>query len=98
VYRGLDRGEKMIFLITAFGKPFTPAGFGNAMRDWRDQANLHHCPAHGLRKACAMALAEAGATPQRSHPNWSPKLRGDRASYARRGQEKLADAAVAKLK
>ena len=88
----------MIFLITAFGKPFTPAGFGNAMRDWRDQANLHHCPAHGLRKACAMALAEAGATPQRSHPNWSPKPRGDRASYARRGQEKLPDAAVAKLK
>ena len=53
----MDRGEKMIFLITAFGKPFTPAGFGNAMRDWCDQANLHHCPAHGLRKACVMALA-----------------------------------------
>jgi len=36
VYRGLDRREKMIFLITAFGKPFTPAGFGNAMRYWCD--------------------------------------------------------------
>jgi integrase len=32
------------------------------MRDWCDQANLRHCSAHGLRKACAMALAEAGAT------------------------------------
>jgi integrase/recombinase XerD len=30
----------LTFLVTAYGKPFTPAGFGNAMRDWCDQANL----------------------------------------------------------
>jgi len=88
VYRGLDRGEKMIFLITAFGKPFAPAGFGNAMRDWCDQANLHHCPAHGLRKACATALTEAGCYTARDRiRNWSPKAGRDRALYARRGQE-----------
>jgi integrase len=56
------RPGHLTFLITEHGKPFTPAGFGNAMRDWCDQANLHHCSAHGLRKACAVVLAEAGAT------------------------------------
>ena len=29
------------------------------MRDWCDQANLRHCSAHGLRKACATAEATA---------------------------------------
>ena len=53
------RSEHLTFLGTEYGKPYTPAGFGNAMRDWCDQANLRHCSAHGLRKACATALAEA---------------------------------------
>jgi site-specific recombinase XerD len=52
----------MTFLVTEFGRPFTPAGFGNWFRDQCDKANLHHCSAHGLRKATAAALAEAGAT------------------------------------
>jgi Phage integrase family len=52
----------LTFLVTEFGRPFTPAGFGNWLRDQCDQANLHHCSAHGLRKATAAALAEAGAT------------------------------------
>ena len=32
------------------------------MRSWCDQATLDACSAHGLRKACARRLAEAGAT------------------------------------
>jgi integrase/recombinase XerD len=52
----------LALLTTEFGRPFTPAGFGNWFRDQCDQANLHHCSAHGLRKATAAALAEAGAT------------------------------------
>ena len=95
----MDRGEKMIFLITAFGKPFTPAGFGNAMRDWCDQANLHHCPAHGLRKACATALTEVGATP-REIASATGHLRLEKIErYTRAaGKKTLADAAMAKLK
>jgi Protein adenylyltransferase SelO len=38
-------------LVTAHGKPFTPAGFGNWFRDRCNEANLRHCSAHGLRKA-----------------------------------------------
>jgi integrase len=52
----------LTFLVTQCGRPFTPAGFGNWFRDQCNQANLPHCSAHGLRKATAAALAEAGAT------------------------------------
>jgi integrase len=52
----------LIYLVTAFGKPFTAAGFGNKMRDWCDQAGLPNCSAHGLRKAGATIAAENGAT------------------------------------
>ncbi len=51
-----------LFLITAQGKPFTAAGFGNKVRAWCDAAGLPECSAHGLRKAGATALAHAGAT------------------------------------
>ena len=51
------------FLVTQYGKPYTATGFGNAMRDWCDQAGLHHCSAHGLRKATLTQMANAGATP-----------------------------------
>jgi integrase len=52
----------MTFLVTAFGKPFTAAGFGNWLRDRCDEAGLRHCSAHGLRKAGATIAADNGAT------------------------------------
>jgi integrase/recombinase XerD len=51
------------FLITSFGKPFTPMGFSQWFRDRCDEAELKHCSAHGLRKATATVLANRGATP-----------------------------------
>lgn len=53
----------LTFLTTAFGKPFTPAGFGNWFRDQCDAAGLPRCSFHGLRKATARRLAEHGCTP-----------------------------------
>lgn len=50
------------FLVTDYGKPFTPAGFGNKMREWCDEAGLPHCSAHGLRKAFLRRMAEAGCS------------------------------------
>lgn len=50
------------FLETAFGEPFTAAGFGNWFRDRCDRAGLKDCSAHGLRKAGATIAAENGAT------------------------------------
>ncbi len=52
----------MTFLVTSFGKPFTANGFGNAVRQWCDQAGLPHCTSHGLRKAGATIAAENGAS------------------------------------
>lgn len=54
--------DNLTFLMTAWGKPFTAAGFGNWFRDTCDDAGLKARSAHGLRKAAARRLAEAGAT------------------------------------
>lgn len=50
------------FLVTAHGKPFAVAGFGNWFRDQCNTAGLTHCSAHGLRKAISRQLAESGAS------------------------------------
>jgi len=50
------------FLATLKGKERSPGGLGNLMQRWTEKAKLPHCSAHGLRKACARRLAEAGAT------------------------------------
>jgi integrase len=50
------------YLVTEFGRPFAVAGFGNWFSDRCREAGLTGCSAHGLRKAAAARLAEAGAT------------------------------------
>ena len=50
------------FLVTDYGKPFTPAGFGNWFRERCNAAVLPHCSAHGLRKAFLRRMAEAGCS------------------------------------
>jgi site-specific recombinase XerD len=55
--------ENLNFLTTAYGKPFTVAGFGGWFRDRCDEAGLpKECSAHGLRKAACRRLAEAGCS------------------------------------
>jgi len=50
-------------LETSFGKPFKGDGFGNYMADKIDDAGLpQRCVTHGLRKAAARRLAEAGCS------------------------------------
>src|SRR5262245_5052357 len=46
------------FLVTNFGKPFTPSGFGNWFRDRCNEAGCPDISAHGGRKATARRLAE----------------------------------------
>lgn len=55
----------LTFLCTAFGRPFTAAGFGNWFRDTVDavpELKGRGLSAHGLRKAAARRLAEAGCS------------------------------------
>jgi integrase len=54
--------EHLTFLTTTSGKPFTAEGFGQWFREQCNKAGLPHCSAHGLRKAAARLLAEAGCT------------------------------------
>jgi integrase len=54
----------LTFLVTQYGAPFSAKGFGEAFRGWCSAAGLpRECTAHGLRKACARRLAEAGCNP-----------------------------------
>lgn len=89
---------ELTFLVTAFGRPFTAAGFGNRFRKWCDQAGLPHCSAHGLRKAMATRLAELGATPHQlmGVGGWSSLKQPTRYTAAAR-QAELADGAFALL-
>jgi integrase len=64
VLAGTSR-ENMTFLITRQGRPFAPAGFGNWFGDSCRAAGLPTgYNAHGLRKAAARRLAQAGCTTQ----------------------------------
>ncbi len=59
----LHRNQHLTYLTTAYGAPFTAAGFGGWFKDRCIEAGLPHCSAHGLRKAAATIAAENGATP-----------------------------------
>jgi integrase len=89
----------LTFLVTAYGKPFTPAGFGGWFRDQCDQANLRHCSAHGLRKATAARLAERGASAHEIMAWTGLRTLTEAERYTRAArQAKLADAALNKIK
>jgi integrase/recombinase XerD len=91
-------GEKT-FLVTEYGQPFTVGGFGNAMRDWCDQANLHHCSSHGLRKAFETRLAECGATPHEMMAITGHQNLAQVELYTRAANKALlADSGMSKLK
>jgi integrase len=88
--------ENMTFLVTSFGKPFTPAGFGNWFRERCDEAGLPHCSAHGLRKAAARRLAEAGCSNQQIKSITGHKTDKEVSRYtAAADQVRLADQAMA---
>ncbi|WP_410482653.1 tyrosine-type recombinase/integrase [Tritonibacter mobilis] len=90
--------DKFTFLETRGERSRTANGLGTAMRKWCDDAGLPKCSAHGLRKACATRLAEAGAT-EREILAWighnSPTMAQIYAGKARRGI--LADHGFEKL-
>lgn len=86
----------MTFLVTAYGKPFTPAGFGNWFRERCNEAGLPHCSAHGLRKAAARRMAEAGCTNQQIKAITGHKTDREVSRYtAAADQERLAEQAMA---
>jgi integrase len=55
-------GGHLTFLVSSRGKPYSGNDFSEQFRRWCDEAGLHHCSAHGLRKAACRLKAEAGYT------------------------------------
>lgn len=96
--RAMQRVGVKTFLVTEFGKPFSKAGFGNAMRRWCDEAGLPQCTAHGLRKAMARRLAEGNATHQAIKAVGGWKGDAEVTIYtAGADQKRLAGAAISQL-
>lgn len=98
--RSLDHASKdnLTFLLTAQGKPFTAAGFGNWFRDVVKEAGLgDHCAAHGLRKAACRRLAEDGCSPHEIMSISGHRTLKEVERYTKAaGQARLAAAAMAR--
>lgn len=54
----------LVFILSAHNKPYSAKSFPQRFSKWCTDAGLPHCTAHGLRKAAARRLAEAGCTNQ----------------------------------
>jgi integrase len=89
----------LMFLLTAKGAPFTAAGFGNWFREVVSAAGLSdECSAHGLRKAAARRLAEAGCTPHEIMAITGHKTLKEVERYTREAsQARLGAAAMARI-
>jgi enterobacteria phage integrase len=96
----LHKRKQLVIMATDWGKPFTVKGFGNFMSDAIRAAKLPaHCKAHGLRKASARRLAEAGATAKQIQAITGHKTLAEVERYTRKAdQVRLAQQAIDKLK
>ena len=92
--------DRLVLLVNGYGKPMNSRGLGRAFSAWCAEAGLpENCRAHGLRKAGARRLAEAGATEHQimaflGHAN--PAMAARYTAAADRGT--MAAAGLAKLR
>jgi integrase len=88
--------SNLTFLTTERGAPFTSAGFGNWFRDRCNEAGLPQCSAHGLRKAAATRLANAGCSSDQIRAITGHRSLSEVAHYTRSAdQQRLARQAMA---
>jgi len=85
----------LVYLVTEFGKPFTPNGFGNWFRDRCVEAGVPG-RAHGLRKACATRLADNGATVHEIMAITGHKTVKEVERYTRKANQKVLAASATK--
>jgi len=90
--------NELTFIITEYGKPFTPEGFGNWFKARCIEAGLQHCSAHGLRKAAAKTAIENGATTAQAGGLTGHQTLAEIDHYsAKRDNADLSDVAVSAL-
>jgi enterobacteria phage integrase len=94
----LARRDHMSILTTAYGRQFSVKGFGNMVSDSIGKAALPaRCKAHGLRKAAARRLAEAGCTEKEIAAITGHKTLAEVERYTRAAdQERLGRRAIEK--
>ena len=92
----LARREHQTILVTAFGQSFTVKGFGQMISSAIREAGLpRRCKAHGLRKAAARRLAEAGCSASEIAAITGHKTLAEVERYTRAAdQERLARQAM----
>ena len=94
----------MLYLMTQYGKPHSAKAFGNWFQKRVEEAELptgddeEACSYHGLRKAAARRLAEAGCTNQQIKAITGHKTDREVSRYtAAADQITLSDQAIARL-
>jgi integrase len=92
------RRKHIAILVTAYGAQFSVKGFGQFMSAAIREAKLPlRCKAHGLRKAAARRLAEAGCTEKQIGAITGHKTLAEIERYTRdASQERLARQAINK--
>jgi integrase len=89
----------LTFLTTRAGRPFEASSFSRWFRNECDRADLPQCSAHGLRKAAARRLAEAGCTAHEIAAITGHASLGELVRYTKAvDQRRLAEAAMAKTR
>jgi enterobacteria phage integrase len=84
----LHRITHVMILTTNFGRPFSVKGFGNFMSDAIRAAGLPACcKAHGLRKAAARRLAEAGCSAKQIQAITGHKTLAEVERYTRKADQ-----------
>jgi integrase/recombinase XerD len=90
--------EGLTFLTSPRRRPFETWSFTRWFSVWCKEAGLPHCTPHGLRKAAATRLAEAGCTPHEIQAVTGHATLKEVERYTKAvRQQAMADAAVAKL-
>jgi integrase len=85
----------LTFILSERGAPFAAKNFSDWFKRQCRIAGLHHCSAHGLRKACATRLANAGCSVSQIAAITGHKSLDEVAHYTRAAdQERLARAAL----
>ena len=91
--------DRLVLFVDEAGRPMGPRGLGDRFARWVGQAGLpDRCRAHGLRKAAARRLAEAGATEHELMATLGHATPAMAARYARAANRgRMAASGAAKL-
>lgn len=94
----IDQHTGLTFIVTQYGKPFSPAGFTGWFVERAVMAGVEGRAPHGLRKAAGRRMAEAGATAKEIAAVLGHTSLDEVETYTRDAdQKRLADSAMQKL-